>query len=139
MLFFSTIGVCVSLFIFGGYFVAKSNGISVSSLSFVPFIGMLMYGVMNSVGFAPISQVILGEIFPMQFKEIVNSLCSIVFYISTFLMLMLYPYMRDALGLGAEFWIYSAFALLCTIFSYFYVIETKGKTLNEIIAELNVL
>jgi hypothetical protein len=40
--------------------------------------------------------------------------------------------LTDALGQGGTFWLFSGLSVLGTVFVFFVVPETKGKTLNEI-------
>lgn len=40
--------------------------------------------------------------------------------------------LTGALGQGGTFWLFSGLSVLGTIFIFFMVPETKGKTLNEI-------
>ncbi|KAL3266524.1 hypothetical protein HHI36_010692 [Cryptolaemus montrouzieri] len=133
----SCIGIFISEFIFGSYFIMKDLGVTVSSLSWLPLCSILVFGISNSLGFCPIALAIVGEIFPMNYKEIATSVCATLFNTFAFLAVLTFPYLRDFFGVGIVFWIYGGLTVVCTCFSYVFVVETKGKTLNQIIKELD--
>lgn len=50
----------------------------------------------------------------------------------TFIVASSFGSVSGAIGIGATFWIFAAFSIVGTVFVYFKVPETKGKSLAEI-------
>lgn len=60
--------------------------------------------------------------------------------VASFLCLKFYEDIELAVGVYLNFWLYSLFGFMGTVFIYLYLPETKGKTFAEIhqlMAELN--
>lgn len=80
----------------------------------------------------PLKFVIATEIFPTQVRGTALSFCIMTMWVSDWVVNLLFPVLRDELGIAPTFFIFSFFCLL----SYFYakakLFETKGKTLEAI-------
>ncbi len=80
----------------------------------------------------PLKFVIATEIFPTQVRGTALSFCIMTMWVSDWIVNLLFPVLRDKLGIAPTFFIFSFFCLL----SYFYakkkLFETKGKTLEAI-------
>ena len=83
----------------------------------------------------PVMWVMLGEMFPNQFRGAALAVCGLVQWVSNFLITMTFPILLTGIGLGLSYGIYAAFGLLAFVFVKKYVIETKGKTLEDISRE----
>lgn len=59
-------------------------------------------------------------------------LISFYFLILAFVITKTFVNLTDALGQGGTFWLFSGLSVLGTVFVFFIVPETKGKTLMEI-------
>ncbi len=80
----------------------------------------------------PLKFVIVTEIFPTRVRGTAVSICIITMWIADWVVNLLFPILRDGLGIGFTFFIFSFFCF----FSFWYakrnLLETKGKTLEEI-------
>lgn len=83
----------------------------------------------------PVMWVMLGEMFPNQFRGAALAFCGLVQWGSNFLITMTFPIMLAGIGLGFSYGIYASFGLIAFIFVRAFVRETKGRTLEELSRE----
>ena len=85
---------------------------------------------------APITWVILSEIFPNRIRGGAMSVSVVALWLGNFLLSQTFPVMYEKLGLANCFWVYAAICLVGFLFIFFKLPETKGKTLEQIEREL---
>ena len=85
---------------------------------------------------APITWVILSEIFPNRIRGGAMSVSVVALWLGNFLLSQTFPVMYEKLGLANCFWVYAAICLAGCLFIFFKLPETKGKTLEQIEREL---
>ena len=85
---------------------------------------------------APITWVILSEIFPNRIRGGAMSISVVALWLGNFLLSQTFPVMNEKFGLANCFWIYSGICLAGFLFILFQLPETKGKTLEVIEREL---
>jgi MFS transporter, SP family, sugar:H+ symporter len=79
----------------------------------------------------PVMWVMLGEMFPNQFRGAALAVCGLVQWGSNFLITMTFPILLGSIGLGFSYGIYSFFGIVAYIFVRKFVKETKGRTLED--------
>lgn len=85
----------------------------------------------------PVGWVVVGEIFPLRYRA-KSVACSIASnWIFNWAIGYATPYLVDntpgAAGLGAKvFFVWGTCCMLCTLFVYFFIYETKGLTLEQV-------
>jgi len=85
---------------------------------------------------APITWVILSEIFPNRIRGAAMSVSVVALWLGNFLLSQTFPKMYESLGLAKCFWVYAAICFFGFLFIWKRLPETKGKTLEEIEREL---
>ncbi|MGZ3880731.1 MAG: MFS transporter, partial [Flavisolibacter sp.] len=80
----------------------------------------------------PLKFVISTEIFPTHIRGTALSLCIMTMWVSDWFVNLLFPVMRDSLGIATTFFIFSFFCILSFIYAKQNLFETKGKSLEEI-------
>jgi SP family sugar porter-like MFS transporter len=85
-----------------------------------------------AMSLAPITWVILSEIFPNRVRGLAMSIATFSLWIASFFLTLTFPFLNDALGAAGTFWIYSGICVLGYIFIKINLPETKGKTLEEL-------
>jgi SP family sugar porter-like MFS transporter len=85
---------------------------------------------------APITWVILSEIFPNRIRGGAMSVSVVALWLGNFLLSQTFPVMYEKLGLARCFWVYAVICLGGFLFIFFRLPETKGKTLEQIEREL---
>jgi len=74
----------------------------------------------------------VSEMFPNRIRGQAVALASFTQWVFNFLVVLLFPYVLDALGGSVTFLFLSAMSLIQLFVAWFYLKETKGKTLEEI-------
>lgn len=127
----------IMLIVIGGYFYLQSIGFQyIKNISLVPVIATIMYKMTFGVGLGPLPYVCLGEFFPTNVKAFAACLLSIYGSLAGFIVAKLYQIMSDSFGTHNVFFFFAACCVLGALFTYFIMPETKGKSLEEIQAEL---
>jgi len=79
----------------------------------------------------PIMWVMLGEMFPNQFRGGALALCGLIHWSSNFTITMTFPILLGSIGLGLSYGIYAMFGIIAYFFVKSFVKETKGRTLED--------
>jgi MFS transporter, SP family, arabinose:H+ symporter len=85
---------------------------------------------------APITWVILSEIFPNRIRGAAMSISVFALWMACFILADAFPHLIGALGLAKTFWLYAGICLAGFVFVLCQLPETKGKTLEQIERDL---
>jgi len=85
---------------------------------------------------APITWVILSEIFPNRIRGGAMSVSVSALWVGCFTLTYAFPYLKEGLGIGNTFWLYAAICAAGFAFILIRLPETKGKTLEDIERQL---
>eukprot|EP01036_Dinobryon_divergens_P028026 gene28026-36908_t len=147
LLLYGNTGVTVSLlllsfFYLGGDPSAGSGldaeaGLGLASFQQAAIIAsMLLFVGSYQIGFGPISWLILSEIFPLRIRSAAVSLGTLANFSSNLLVTLLFEAERLALGESLLFLQFGLVGLAATLFTFFYVFETRGLSLEDIETKL---
>jgi sugar porter (SP) family MFS transporter len=89
-----------------------------------------------SMSLAPVTWVLISEIFPNRIRGTAISIAVSALWIACFILTYTFPILERNIGTGNTFWIYAAICAAGFVFIRLLVPETKGKTLEQIEAEL---
>lgn len=81
---------------------------------------------------APLTWVLIAEIFPNRLRSLGVSVAVSALWISSFALTYSFPFINRAVGSAGSFFLYGAICLAGAVFVFFFVPETKGRTLEEI-------
>jgi MFS transporter, SP family, sugar:H+ symporter len=79
----------------------------------------------------PIMWVMLGEMFPNQFRGAALAVAGLIHWGSNFTITMTFPILLASIGLGFSYGIYAGFGVIAYFFVKRFVKETKGRTLED--------
>jgi SP family sugar:H+ symporter-like MFS transporter len=135
LLIFGSIGMAVILaalaWLFGSSPLdARGNLAMTGSTGLAALIAANAYIFCFGVSWGPVMWVMLGEMFPNQFRGAALSVSGFVQWISNFAITMTFPILLGSFGLGGAYSLYAAFAGISIWFVVKFVRETKGKTLE---------
>jgi MFS transporter, SP family, galactose:H+ symporter len=119
-------GMSISL-IHLGYLFGSSRVSRVGILTDV-----LAYIACFAVGMAPVSWLIISEIYPTSIRSQAMAVASVTMWVCNLLVSVTFLSLIGSLGLKFSFWIYAAASIAALVFSFRLVPETKGRTLEEI-------
>ena len=89
-----------------------------------------------AMSLAPVTWVIISEIFPNRIRGAAMSIAVFSLWIACFILTYSFPFLNRNLGAAGTFWIYAGICVIGFIFIKMQLPETKGKTLEEIETEL---
>ncbi|XP_018576203.1 facilitated trehalose transporter Tret1-like [Anoplophora glabripennis] len=132
LLIVSAVGIIISEVPLGIYCYMHIKGYHVEDVGFIPILCLVMYIIMFNTGLAILPWSMMGELFPDSVKFKASSLATSITWFLGFFIAKYFPSATDNVWLGIAFWIFAGFCIICIPFTIFYVIETKGKSLQEI-------
>lgn len=88
-----------------------------------------------AASWGPVMWVMLGEMFPNQYRGAALAVCGIAQWGTNFGITMSFPIMLASFGLGPSYGIYALFGIIAYFFVRRLVTETKGKSLEDISRE----
>ena len=89
-----------------------------------------------SMTLAPITWVLLSEIFPNRIRGAAMAVATFSLWAASFILVYTFPFINKAFGTGGAIWLYGLVCIAGFIFIKKRVIETKGKSLEQIEREL---
>ncbi|KMZ65600.1 Sugar transporter [Zostera marina] len=94
--------------------------------------GMLMFVLSFALGAGPVPGLLLAEIFPNKIRAKAMAVCMCVHWVVNFCVGLFFLELLDKLGSMYLYTIFSSLCLLAALFVKRNVVETKGKSLQEI-------
>jgi sugar porter (SP) family MFS transporter len=130
LMLFGSIGLAVVYLLLGSAYFFQLSGLPVLMLV---IIAIAIY----AMSLAPITWVVLSEIFPNRIRGVAMSIATFALWIACFLLTFTFPILNKSLGSYGTFWVYSAICFAGYLFIKNKLPETKGKSLEEIEKELS--
>jgi SP family xylose:H+ symportor-like MFS transporter len=84
-----------------------------------------------SMSLAPVTWVLISEIFPNKIRGLASSVAVVSLWAAYFVLVFTFPILAEKIGTYGPFWLYSVICVAGFIFIKIKVKETKGKTLEE--------
>ncbi|GLT98577.1 hypothetical protein SLE2022_160760 [Rubroshorea leprosula] len=133
MLLLGSTGMTVSLAALGlcSLYLQKSNTKPVWAIA-VCIVGICADVSFFSIGLGPVTWVYSSEIFPMRLRAQGSSLAISVNRVVSGIVAMTFLSVSEAITFGGMFFVLAGIMAMGTIFFYFFLPETKGKSLEEI-------
>ncbi len=132
LLLWSLGGMIVMLLVLSGGFALGTKG----AVAYLTVVSVALYVGFFAIGLGPVFWLLISEIFPLSVRGRGMSVASVSNWGSNFLVTLIFPGMVAALGSAAAFLIFAVLSVLAFAFTYWKVPETKGRSLEEIEAEL---
>jgi len=118
-------GIGLSHLMIGAAYILQLKGLAVLIFTLC---SLGCYG----MSLAPITWVLIAEIFPNRIRGAAISVAVSALWIACFILTYTFPILNGALGTATTFWLYAAICFAGFVFVFFKVPETKGKSLEEI-------
>lgn len=135
--FGSLVQCLAQLFIVGLFLLVVSQGAD-GRLQLPPWAlwgmlgGVIAFIAAFAIGNGAVCWIIIAEIFPNRIRGVAAAIGTAAIWSGCFLLSQLFPWMLAHLGPAAIFGIFAAVSLFGSLFVFFLVPETKGRTLEEI-------
>lgn len=123
-------GICLT--IVAVYFTLQKMGYNTSSYSWIPMVATMAYAVVFKGGLGIVPIILTGELFPTSVKAMGMTIADGMYLIFSMFSIYMYQSLANKYGLHVPFYVFAVFTILTAAFSYYFVPETKGKTLEQI-------
>lgn len=127
------IGICgmiPSLILSGAcFFFGEQLG---SSLPFVAVLSISCFIIFINISLSPLGWLLISEIFPLKVRGVGMSIGSLSHWGFNAIIAFTFLKLVNSIGIASTFWLYAAICLLGLIWGYYYIPETKGKSLEKI-------
>ncbi|RZF34309.1 hypothetical protein LSTR_LSTR016914, partial [Laodelphax striatellus] len=114
------------------FYMRENTTYDVTGVSWIPFLAFIFHALFYSLGLGPIALSIKGEMFPANIKAKASAVTTMVLAVNSFLLNKTYLIIADTFGLYVNFLVYGLTMLSALLFIWFFVVETRKKTLQEI-------
>lgn len=132
LMLLSTGGMCVALVPLGATFVWHPPGRGALAL-----VCLLAFVASFAIGAGPVVWLMLSELFPERERALGTGVCTMVNWVSNFVVNQFFLTVVGAIGQGETFWLFAGVCLLGVLFVARYVPETKGRSESAIAAALH--
>lgn len=133
--FVSALGCGVTMIILAVYMyfvkIWGDEGITVQH-TWIPVASIFLFTIFCTLGYLIIPWVMIGEVYPTQVRGIVGGMTTCVAHLSVFSVVKTFKSLVRHLDYYGVFGLYGTMSLLAIIFFYFFLPETRGRTLQEI-------
>jgi len=99
-------------------------------------IGILSFVAGFGISLGPVMWVLFSELFPNRLRGIAISFCGLINSSVSFIVQLVFPWELENLGPATTFLVYGSFAIVGLIFVMRVLPETKGRSLEQLQAEL---
>jgi SP family facilitated glucose transporter-like MFS transporter 8 len=121
----------------GVYLFLDNSGTDVSAVSVLPVICVSLYSFCVIAGPSDLLFVIIAEIFRPEARGLALGLTSSTIWILAFLSTKFYNDLVALLRVYGCFWLFAGFSLAGAAFTFFQLPETKNRSIESILLELN--
>lgn len=116
----------------GIFFLLEEKQINVSSFSFIPFVGLIIYEFSVSMGTSNLFYVLQGELFENDVKGLAVTFAKNMYMIFGFISIIMYQVLIEAFSAYVLFFIFCFCGIILCIVTVVLMPETKGKNIQEI-------
>ena len=117
-----------------GFFALYKDSVNIQdnpSFDYIPLFCVLMFECAFSAGVQPVSWLLLGELFPLEFRAQGTSFTTAFSYLCAFLGVKTYVDLTNLFGLYGTFWTYAVTTFVGVMFYCTFVPETREEPLQE--------
>lgn len=128
-----TVGMVVGLLTLAAYF---SSTALQENAAYLALAGLLIFIASFAIGLGPVFWLMISEIFPMGVRSVAMAACTITNWGANFLVAQTFLSLGNLITRQGVFYLYTVLALLSLLFFIRRVPETRGRSLEEVQAEL---
>jgi MFS transporter, SP family, galactose:H+ symporter len=102
------------------------------SLGWIAAGSLMLYVGAFAVGLGPVFWLLISEIYPLKIRGLAMSVATTANWGANLLVALTFLTLIQMAGRAPTFWLYAVVGIGAWLFAWFYVPETKGKSLEEI-------
>ncbi|TNM55831.1 sugar porter family MFS transporter [Brevibacterium sediminis] len=97
------------------------------------FVILFVFSMQGTLG--PLVWLMLAEIFPLKIRSFAMGICVFALWLANAAVAQFFPSVVSGLGIANTFFLFAGLGVLALLFIYFFVPETRNKTLEDLEAE----
>jgi facilitated trehalose transporter len=136
LLFASGFGHTLSLIVFGWYSFQASDESFQKDYAWISLASLIVFVISFSLGFGPVPWMMIPELSSTRVRSMVASIGTAFNWTCVYIVTAAVKSMISSLGDAATYWIFAAICAVSCAFVYFALPETKGRTSEQIQADL---
>jgi SP family galactose:H+ symporter-like MFS transporter len=109
----------------------------IASLDTIAITSLLAYVVLFAFGPGPLIWVVLSEIFPQRIRGVAVGIAIFINWTINYLITLFFLDLAQGIGMGGSFALFAGLCALAFVLIYFFLPETRNKTLEQIESELS--
>ncbi|HET6624993.1 MAG TPA: sugar porter family MFS transporter [Nocardioidaceae bacterium] len=133
LLLTGTAGLLAALVVLGCYFTSSTLQ---DQYGWIALAGLVLFIAAFAIGLGPVFWLMISEIFPVGVRSPAMAVCTIGNWGANFLVAQTFLTLSGAITRQGVFFLYAALAVVSIIFFSMRIPETKGRSLEQIQAEL---
>lgn len=102
------------------------------SLRWVAVGSVIVYIACFAFSLGPIGWIMVSEVLPLKIRGFAMGICTVANFTFNLIVVSSFPILVSKIGEGYTFWIFGVISVLCLVFVFFFVPETKGISLERI-------
>lgn len=102
------------------------------NLRWVAVGSVVIYIMSFAMSLGPVGWIMVSEILPLQIRGLAMSICTVANFAFNFIVVLSFLPLIHSVGEAWTFWGFAGITVLCLLFTYFLVPETKGISLEKI-------
>ncbi|KAG5892207.1 hypothetical protein JTB14_012940 [Gonioctena quinquepunctata] len=132
LLIYSTSFTGLSLIMLAIYFNLGQSGYNLESVSWIPIASVMVYAVVFKIGLGLVPIVLVAEMFAPKVKALGMTISSGTYMTASILSLQVFFQLKNTFGMHIPFYLFGCWTLMTSLLIYFFLPETKGRSLEEI-------
>ncbi|BES96141.1 Sugar (and other) transporter [Nesidiocoris tenuis] len=133
----SAVSMAICLAVLGFFFFFKDRGVDVSSYNIVPPCAVILYVLLFGIGFGPIPWLMSGEVLSDDVKGLCTSIATSLNWGLAFVTTKFFQLIVHQIGNANTYWLLAVISVVAFCFVTFVIIETKGKSIQQVQLELS--
>jgi MFS transporter, SP family, galactose:H+ symporter len=102
------------------------------SLGWIAEISLMLYVGAFAIGLGPVFWLLISEIYPLKIRGVAMSVATSANWGANLFVAITFLTLIQATGRSSTFWLYGLVGIVAWLFTWFYVPETKGRSLEDI-------
>jgi len=104
----------------------------VGSIGWLSLVCLIVYIAFFSIGWGPVPWLVMSEVFPARAKGIAGGIATCLNWLAAFITTKEFSALSLTIQTYGAFWLFGGICVISVVFVFVFLLETKGKSLEEI-------